>query len=203
MTKYFKLTVALALSLSALMPVVASAATAAPKVVFIGDQFTYMWGATPTFAANMNWVNKGWAWTPVPNCFVTCQDGDSESTAARFQSDVVSQHPAIVHIMVGVDDLSDDDDAVMVYGIASNFKTNLQNMVNMAKAANIKVILGLEPLAWASEQPPYPQQLNAIVAAYGAQNNIPVVNYQDALCECHSRLVNVRHQWVARCPGAG
>jgi hypothetical protein len=72
----------------------------------------------------------------------------------------------------------------MVFGIASNYMTSLEQMVSMAKAANIKVILGLEPLAWASEQPPYPQQLNAIVAAYGAQNNIPVVNYGDALCQC-------------------
>ena len=158
--------------------------TPAPKVVFIGDQFTYMWGATAPFAANPNWINKGWAWTPVSNCFVTCGAGDSEATAARFQSDVVSQHPGIVHIMVGVDDLSEDDDAVQVFGIATGFMTSLQQMVSMAKAANIKVILGIEPLAWASEAPTYPQQLNSIVAAYGAENNISVVNYGDALCQC-------------------
>jgi lysophospholipase L1-like esterase len=178
------------LLLSALMPVVASAASAAPpKVVFIGDQFTYMWGAIPSFAANKpNWVNKGWAWTPVQNCFMTCGPGTSGSTAARFQSDVVSQHPAIVHLMVGTDDLSQDDDAEMVYGIASGFTTSLNQMVSMAQAANIKVILGIEPLAWASETPPYPLQLNAIVAAYGAQHNIPVVNYGDALCACVSSM---------------
>jgi acyl-CoA thioesterase I len=185
MTKYSQWTVVLAMLLSALIPVGASAATATPpKVVFIGDQFTYMWGATPSFVAKPNWINKGWAWTPVSNCFMTCSGGLSGSTAARFQSDVVSQHPAIVHIMVGSDDLAYDDDAIMVFGIASNYMTSLEQMVSMAKAANIKVILGLEPLAWASEQPPYPQQLNAIVAAYGAQNNIPVVNYGDALCQC-------------------
>jgi GDSL-like Lipase/Acylhydrolase family len=182
MTKYSQWTVVLAVLLSALIPGVASAATATPpKVVFIGDQFTYMWGNTAPFAANKpNWVNKGWA-SSVSNC---CNGGLSGSTEARFQSDVVSQHPAIVHIMVGSDDLASDDDAIMVFGIASNYMTSLQQMVTMAKAANIKVILGLEPLAWASEQPPYSQQLNAIVAAYGAQNNIPVVNYGDALCGC-------------------
>jgi hypothetical protein len=174
------------LVLSALMPVVASAATAAPpKIVFIGDQFTYMWGATPTFAANKpSWINKGWAWTPTSNCFMICNPGDSDSTAARFQSDVVSQHPAIVHIMVGADNLSEDDDATQVNGIATFFATDLQQMVTMAQAANIKVILGLEPVWWASASPQYSQQLNSIIAAYAAQHNIPVVNYEDALCQC-------------------
>jgi hypothetical protein len=59
-------------------------------------------------------------------------------------------------------------------------------MVSMAKAANIKVILGIESWQWATATPPYPQQLNSIVAAYGAQNKIPVVDYGDALCQCVS-----------------
>ena len=44
MTKYCKVTATLALFFSAL---IASAATTPPKVVFIGDQFTYLWGTTP------------------------------------------------------------------------------------------------------------------------------------------------------------
>jgi acyl-CoA thioesterase I len=168
---------------------VGHAATAAPKVVFIGDQFTYMWAATPSFAANPNWINQGWAWTPVANCFLICGAGTSESTAARFQTDVIDLHPAIVHIMVGADDLASDDGAVQAAGgIAPGFMTSLEEMVNMAKAANIKVILGVESVAWASATPPYPQQLNAIVAAYGAQNNISVINYGDALCQCVSSI---------------
>ncbi len=165
-----------------------SKTTAAPKVVFIGDQFTYMWGATPPFAANTNWINQGWAWTPVSNCFMICSAGTSGATLARFQTDVIDLHPAIVHIMVGADDLAMDNDAQQVFGIASGFTTNLEEMVNMAKAANIQVILGLESVSWASATPPYPQQLNAIVAAYAAQNNIPVINYGDALCQCVSSI---------------
>jgi acyl-CoA thioesterase I len=166
-------------------------ATPAPKVVFIGDQFTYLWGATPPFAANANWINQGWSedsnlWA---NCFMVCQGGTSGAALARFQTDVIDLHPAIVHIMVGADDLANDDDAVQgTGGIAPGFMTNLEEMVNMAKAADIKVILGIESVAWASAAPPYPQQLNAIVAAYGAQNNIPVINYEDALCQCVSSI---------------
>jgi hypothetical protein len=180
---------AVLLALLSFSSVAAFAATVAPpKVVFIGDQFTYMWGSTPPFAANLNWINKGWAWTPVPDCFVTCGAGTSEATAARFQTDVIDLHPAIVHVMIGADDLAFDDDATQVYGIATGFLTNLETMVNMAKAANIRVILGIESLQWANAFPPYPQQLNSIVAAYGAQNNIPVIDYGDALCQCVSSL---------------
>jgi acyl-CoA thioesterase I len=203
MNKHSKLTLATpALILSALVFSIAATAqltpnyvrprgpeeTPAPKVVFIGDQFTYMWGATPPFAANPNWINQGWTSPLVSNCFMSCEGGTSGAALARFQTDVIDLHPAIVHIMVGADDLAMDDDAQQVFGIAPGFMTSLEEMVNMAKAADIKVILGIESVAWASATPPYAQQLNAIVAAYGAQNNIPVINYGDALCQCVSSV---------------
>jgi acyl-CoA thioesterase I len=203
MNKHSKLTLTtLALILSALILSVAADAqagpnfvrprtpneTPAPKVVFIGDQFTYMWGATPPFAANPNWINQGWTSPLVSNCFMSCEGGTSGAALARFQTDVIDLHPAIVHIMVGADDLAMDDDAQQVFGIAPGFMTSLEEMVNMAKAADIKVILGIESVAWTSATPPYAQQLNAIVAAYGAQNNIPVINYEDALCQCVSSI---------------
>jgi acyl-CoA thioesterase I len=187
MTKLYKLKVALlATVLSAFFS--ASAATAPPKVVFIGDQFTYMWATTPPFAANPNWINQGWTSAFISNCFMSCQGGTSGATAGRFQTDVIDLHPAIVHIMVGADDLAMDDDAEQVFGIAPGFMASLEEMVNMAKAANIQVILGIESVAWASASPPYGQQLNAIVAAYGAENKIPVVDYGDALCQCVSSI---------------
>jgi acyl-CoA thioesterase I len=160
---------------------------AQPKVVFIGDQFTYAWGTTPPFAANTNWINQGWDSPVSTYCFLSCSAGTSAGTLARFQADVIDLHPAIVHIMVGVDDIANDDDATQAAGyVYPNFLVNLQGMVNMAKAANIQVILGVESMDWASASPQYPQGLNAIVATFGAQNNIPVINYADALCQCGS-----------------
>ncbi len=115
MTTHHKLTVALlAMLLSAF--VYASAATAQPKVVFIGDQFTYMWGTTPSFTANPNWINQGWDSPVSTYCFLFCSAGTSGGTLARFQTDVIDLHPAIVHIMVGVDDLANDDDATQAIG---------------------------------------------------------------------------------------
>jgi hypothetical protein len=141
-----------------------------PKVVFIGDQFTYMWGTTPPFAANPSWINQGWDSPVSTYCFLFCSAGTSGGTLARFQTDVIGLHPAIVHIMVGVDDLANDDDATQaIGGIDPEVLNNLTAMVNMAKAANIQVILGIESTSWASASPPLPQALSAVIAGYGAQ----------------------------------
>ena len=98
MNQRYKLTISLfALALSAFVSLAANAQVAAnyqrvttpPKVVFVGDYITAQWASA--FAANPNWINQG---EPTPGAFGT--------TLASFQSDVVSLHPAIVHIMVGL-----------------------------------------------------------------------------------------------------
>ena len=153
----------------------AHAATTAPKVVFIGDWVTYGW--TSAFAANPNWVNQG---TPGVGVFGS---GDSGATLARFQADVVALHPAIVHIMIGSSDADEAHDANWrLY--SQVFLTSLTAMVTEAKAANIQVVLGLEPGNFSYGAPDVLQQLNSLVANYGAMNNIPVINYGDALCGC-------------------
>ena len=173
MTNHYKVTVAfLALFLSAFFS--GSAATA-PKVVFIGDEITYGW--TSAFAANSNWINKGY-----PSLYPFGGDpASSGGVLARFQSDVVSLHPAIVHIMIGAADASVVYDSDYQFYIPW-FLANLDAMVKEAKAANIKVVLGMEAqnFEFAGNLEP----INAVIAAYGAANNIPVVNYGDALCGC-------------------
>jgi hypothetical protein len=161
---------AFALLFSAWMPVASKAQSApnfvrprapneapAPKVVFIGDWITYNW--TTAFAANSNWINQG---------TLDFFSGNSGGTAARFQADVVSLRPDIVHIMVGVVDEAQEDDALMAL-TTPDLVSNLNTMVQEAKAANIQVVLGMEPPAVSQE--------NAVIAAYGAANNIPVINY--------------------------
>ena len=95
MIKNHKVTVALTLFLTALVPLAASAATAPkPKVVFYGDGFTLAW--TTLAAANPNWINVS-----EPDNYTSDAMG---SALAAFQSEVVSLHPAIVHIMFGETD---------------------------------------------------------------------------------------------------
>jgi GDSL-like Lipase/Acylhydrolase family/Bacterial Ig-like domain (group 2) len=142
---------------------------AQPKVVFVGDWITYGWPLN-----NPNWINKG-----LPGN--TPQSGPSTEVLARFQADVVSLHPNIVHIMVGSSDAELSDDAFFATTTPA-FLQAIEGMVAAAKAANIKVIFGLEPQygSYATSV----ELFNSLVVSYAAQNNIPVINYGDALCQC-------------------
>jgi hypothetical protein len=173
MTKHYKVTVAfLALLLSAFFS--ASAANTAPKVVFIGDWITYGW--TSAFAVNPNWINKG---SPDISPF---GEGSSGNVLARFQSDVVSLHPDIVHIMIGSADAYAVYDSNFTFYVPL-FLVNLDAMVKEARAANIKVVLGMEAQNF-EEFGGNLEPINAVIAAYGAANNIPVINYGVPLCGC-------------------
>jgi len=158
----------------------AAATKAPPKVVFIGDYLTAGW--TSGFAANPNWINEG----------TTAGGGlagqTSDDVVARFQSDVVNLHPAIVHILIGANDAAGADDGT-VQLVNSVFINNIVGMVQMARAANIKVILATSPPG--SPTTTGLNQMNAFLEAYGTANNIPVVNYADALCNCVNSTAGV------------
>ena len=176
MTRHYKLAAAfLALFLFAFFS--ASAATTAPKVVFIGDQITYGW--TSAFAANSNWINQGVPVVGYPSA------GDAGSTLQRFQADVINLHPAIVHIMIGSADADEAHDATWRF-FGPQFLAALDSMVKEARAANIQVAFGLESenFSFANGADGAAVQINSIIASYGALNNIPVINYGDALCGC-------------------
>lgn len=172
-----------ALSLSAFSS--SHAATTAPKVVFIGDPITYGW--TNAFTANPTWINKGAS---------TWENGSSAAILSQFQTDVVNLHPAIVHIMIGAEDAGAAHDATFP-AYTANFLTALNSMVTEANSANIKVVLGIEPANFTVPNGAA-ELLNAIVANYGAQHNIPVINYGDALCGCvgSTGATGVGYDWV-------
>jgi hypothetical protein len=114
------------------------------------------------------------------------QSGTSTAVLARFQADVVSLHPNIVHIMVGSSDAELSDDALFAY-VTPWFLQAIEGMVAEAKAANIKVIFGLEP-QYGTGGGTSIEPFNSLVVSYTAQNNIPVINYGDALCQCVGSL---------------
>jgi hypothetical protein len=65
-------------------------------VVFPGDPITYNWGlswASPDFSEHPTWSDQG----------VTGQN--SYQLLLRFQADFVSQHPQIVQILTGTNDV--------------------------------------------------------------------------------------------------
>jgi hypothetical protein len=157
--------------LSVLLSAVAHAATP-PKVVFVGDWITAGWSFS-----SPNWINKG----VQSGGLVFSGPGSSGAVLASFQSDVVSLHPDIVHIMIGSADAYIVYDSGYLYYVP-DFAADLDAIVKEAKAANIKVVLGMgaQNFEFAGNLEP----INAVIAAYGAAHNIPVINYGDALCGC-------------------
>jgi hypothetical protein len=188
--------------LSSLAFAVSVNAQTTPKVVFFGDTITYYWSmcgaiCSPFFVTGPvyepNWINKGVAGTET-----TAQE------LARFQSDVVSLHPAIVHIIPGFGDLAPANPSEYnnISPLALQaFESNVSAMITEAKNANIKVVLGtVGPQGviandadglvgynlkdWSVVEPVQTFEANAWIESYGAANNIPVINYHDSLCGC-------------------
>jgi hypothetical protein len=159
----------LSLSLSA-------AQSTPPKVVFVGDYITTQW--TSAFAANPNWINQGYP--------AALWDG-SENESINFAA-IESLHPAAVHLLIGLATAVTTDDANTPSSVPG-FLNYINEIVQEAEAANIKVILGLEP-SLPNLNAQYLQQINSAIATYGAKYNIPVINYADALCNCVNALIN-------------
>jgi lysophospholipase L1-like esterase len=155
------------------MALSASAATSAPKVVFIGDYITHNW--TSGFAANPNWINQG-----VNGAGLGNQQQTYDVVAA------IAQHPAVIHILIGAN-LSVNTPPHDVPGGELAFASTIDAMVKQIQAAHIKVILGLTPSAGSISFGDYDSGFyNEIIAAYGAAQGITVVNYANAMCQCIS-----------------
>jgi hypothetical protein len=147
-----------------------------PKVVFVGDYVNYQWASA--FAANPNWINQG---NPDP-LYLGSSNETSGAVLASFQANVVSLHPAVVHLLIGLPDAVTSHDPTYSSTVPG-FLADLTSIVKEAKAANIQVVLGLEPNL-PNLNANTLTQINAAIVSFGAVNKIPVINYADALCAC-------------------
>ena len=186
MTKLYRIALAVLCAFSA----ASVSAANPPKVVFIGDYLTANW----TYPANPNWFNLG-----VDTPDILTNDGNSGQWVQNFQT-VLNLHPDIVHIMVGAEDAALEDDGTIPV-VGSVFAQNIQQMVQLAKSSNIKIILGTTP-------PSTPgsigiTEMNGFIQQYGAANGITVVNYADALCGCigSTGAVGVGNSYPPPAPG--
>jgi hypothetical protein len=157
---------ALLLTSLLLVPSAASAATPAnPKVVFIGDQVTANWPLTQT---NPNWINQGKA------------DASCETIAEDSLPAAIALHPNVIHIMAGEVDQLNEMGMGATYA-TGDFAGCIQGMAQAAKAANIQVVLGLEPQGGTGNAGyEYPSTMNTIIAAVGQQQGVTVINYENA-----------------------
>jgi len=159
----------------------------AQKVVFVGDYITYQWASA--FTANPNWINQG-----NPEAIYL------NSHESVNMTNVESLHPAAIHILIGLSEAASTEDPTAATVVPA-FLYELNSIVQEAKAAGIKVILGIEP-APPGVNTSYLLQMNSAVASYGAEYNLPAINYADALCNCVSSLGGVVSNSFQENPGA-
>jgi lysophospholipase L1-like esterase len=173
-------------------PITPAGQTTPPVVVFIGDSITALWAAGQEgsqFATHPNWIAKG------------ISGQNSNQIVARFQTDVIDLHPDMVHILIGTNDvypgwtLGPCD----VPAGSANFEdspANVVAMVEMARSADIKVILAtippwetdpidIEDLAYSADPSPGRYALiatwNGWLRRYASDNMITLVDYHKAL----------------------
>jgi lysophospholipase L1-like esterase len=143
----------------------------AAKVIFIGDSITENWLlADPDFFTGAV-VNRG----------IGAQT--SAQMLVRFRADVVALRPAVVHILTGTNDVAGNNGPLRPL----DFQNNIESMVEIARANEIRVILGSIPPAnafnWQPTLKPAPQiaALNAWLRDYARSRGLAYIDYHRAL----------------------
>jgi lysophospholipase L1-like esterase len=141
------------------------------KVVFLGDSITEGWEKKdPTFFKG-GIVDRGLGGQTSPQLLL------------RFYQDVIALHPAIVHIMVGTNDIAGNTGP----NNAGAYRNNIRAMVDLAKANNIKVILGSIPPAntfrWRPDLKPSPTilLLNGWLKEFAKEQDLIFADYHSAM----------------------
>lgn len=98
----------------------------APDVVFFGDSITENWAKADASFFDRRFVNRG------------IGGQTSAQLLLRFYQDVVTLRPKAVHIVVGTNDVAGNPGALD----AESYKNNILAMADLAKAHNIRVLLG-------------------------------------------------------------
>lgn len=149
----------------------ASSASPGPIVVFMGDSITENWAIDDPAFFDHGIVGRGISGQTTAQMLV------------RFQSDVIALRPRTVHILGGTNDIAGNTGPTS----AQDYENNMMSMVEIARAHQIRVILGsIPPTAgfnWRPEVDPKPwiRQLNAWLRAYAARSQVEFIDYYSIL----------------------
>lgn len=103
-----------------------AAITQTPKVVFMGDSITELWvRQRPEFFAPNNYLGRGIGGQTTSEMLV------------RFRQDVIEIHPKYVALMVGTNDVAENNGVISL----ENMLDNIISMCELARANKIKVLL--------------------------------------------------------------
>jgi lysophospholipase L1-like esterase len=138
------------------------------RVIFIGDSITEAWKpAVPAlFAGEV--IDRG------------VSGATTAQMLARFRADVIDLHPAVVHIMGGINDIHSATGTALT-------RSNVESMVELARAHGITVILGsVTPSSFIGGAPDIAfgariAGLNRWLRDYAARNGLIYVDYHAAI----------------------
>jgi lysophospholipase L1-like esterase len=146
--------------------------------VFLGDSITQGWvDADPDFFAKGN-VGRGISAQTTPQLLV------------RMHSDVVALKPRVVHIMAGTNDIAHNTGPMT----AQDSKNNIMAMCEIARAHEIRVVLGSVPPAskywWKPEANPKEEagELNAWLRGYAREIGAKYADYASAFADAQGNV---------------
>lgn len=138
------------------------------RVIFLGDSITEAWlRATPALFSGDR-LDRG------------VSGETTTQMLARFRTDVIDLKPAVVHIMGGINDIAAPPGTALT-------RSNIQSMVELAKAHGITVILGaVTPASFFQAAPglapgPHIVWLDRWLRDYASRAGLIYVDYHAAL----------------------
>ena len=142
-----------------------------PRIVFLGDSITQGWiDMVPAFFGPGR-IDRGISGQTLPQMLV------------RFRQDVLSLHPAVVHIMAGTNDVAGNTGPERDQDIEDDIRT----MTELALAHGVRVVLASIPptsdFPWRRGLEPGPriERLNAWIRAYAARAGAVYADYWSSL----------------------
>lgn len=95
------------------------------RIVFIGDSIIAGWNQYSFFKENANYINRG------------INGQTSLQILHRFQADVIDLKPKVAVVLVGTNDIAENQGFISL----EKMQTNFRSMIALAKANSIKLVL--------------------------------------------------------------
>lgn len=150
------------------------------RIVFIGDSIIAGWNDSSIFAENPNYVNRG------INGQTTAQ------ILHRFQNDVIDLKPKQVVILVGTNDIAENNGFISIKEIQNNFLS----IIGIAKSNAITVILcSVLPTAqyyWNKKIQPFDKikELNIFLASLSDNKTVFYIDFHTSFVEDEHIKIN-------------
>lgn len=147
------------------------------RVVFIGDSIIAGWNAHPFFKENSHYINRG------------INGQTTSQILRRFKSDVIALQPKYVLILVGTNDIAENNGRISLEEIQKNF----ESMLAIAAANQLKVVLGsvlpVSSYYWNKNiiQPNLKiKALNQILSSYANRSNVFFLDFYTDLVDTNA-----------------